>query len=290
MSNPNRTLAELTTTADMSPLIPRDVYARAVFTAMYAKRVLGQLAAAMRVDIKAGEGNTVKVRKRNKRAAQGPIAEMACLVPNPQGAAVVPITIQKFGDYDQISDEALEQTPDDVKGQLLDDMGSAIDEKLEQLVYDMLRTAAGTGTVNLDVPGVIDYQEILKAEAAFPVGYRADVLIISKTHKADLLLDPAITKTVDYAADGVPVLPGEVGRVGNIRILVHDLALPKTGAAAAIQGIMLDSRLAFGEAFGKPLRFHEQYVPECDYYKEVAWAWYGAAILDAAAIVKLANA
>lgn len=290
MATPNRTLAELTTTTQTSAWIPRDVYAKGVLMALYSERKLGLLAAARRFDIKAGEGNTVKVKTVGKRTAQGPIAEGASLAANAGTFSTVAVTIEKFGDRDDLTDEAITQSDDDVVGVTLAGFGLALNEKIEQKAYDTLFAAAGTRTTTLDAKGVVDYEEVLKAEAAFTAGYKPDTLIVHRTHKSALLLDPALEKSVDYN-QGEIVLPGEIGRIGNIRIIVHDLANAKdTATVNEVQAIMLDSSRAFVEAFGKPLRFKMQEVIESDQYKHVAWMWYGVAVADANAICHLKNA
>lgn len=292
MASPNRTLAELTTTTQTTAWIPRDVYAKGVLLALYSERRLGNLAAARRFDVNAGEGNTVKVRTLGRRTAQGPIAEGASLVANNGSFSTVAVSIQKFGDRDDLTDESIFQTSDDVKGQTLAGMGAALNEKLESEAMAVLTGATGTATQNLTTAGLMDYQDILKAQATLKANrYRPDFLIISPAHEADLLMDSNLTKMADYSqSEAEMALVGEIGRIGNIRVLVHELAPVKDATAGALNGLLIDSSRAFVEAFGKPLRFAEQYVPESDQYKEVAWIWYGAAVLDPSAICKIKNA
>jgi len=285
-----RSAAFGSTTTETADWIPEDVYAQTVFMGMHAGRVLGSLAAAVGVDIQQGQGGTVKVRVFPKRTAQGPISEGNSLVDTALGSLTTKsLTIAAYGDFDHLTGQSLDYTSDNLKARLLAEMGAAIGEKLEQVCYDVLKDAVAGVTRTLDVSGVIDYEEILEAEAAFGTGYKPDFLIIGKTSKPDLLLDPRLTKTVDYGA-GVVALPGEIGSIGSIRILVHDLANAKSATAGAINGIMIDSSRAFGEAFGNPLSFEEDRVPESNKWKEVAWAFYGAGAIDLNAICHLKNA
>jgi N4-gp56 family major capsid protein len=253
--------------------------------------VLGSLAAAVSVDIGKGNSDTIQVRVFPKRTAQGPIAEGASLADTAIGSLTTKsITIQAYGDYDKVTEQALQFTSDDYKARLLNEMGAALNEKLEQVVYDVLKNANDTTSRTLDVAGVIDYEEVLKASAILKAAKcNPDFLIIHPDHEVDLLMDANLTKTVDYSP-GQVALPGEIGRIGGVRILVHPLANAKSAAAGAINGILIDSSRAFGEAHGKPLQFYEDHVIESNLFKEVAWVWYGAAAIDLDAICHLKNA
>lgn len=280
-----------TTTTETTAWIPADVYAQTVFMGLHAERVLGSLAAALAVDIGKGESDTVQVRVFPKRTAQGPIAEGVALTDTALGSLTTKnLKIEAYGDYDTLTGQAIDFTTDDLKGRLLAAMASALNEKLEQVVYDVLKNAASTLTTTLDAAGVIDYEEVLKAQAKLKAEkMKPDFLIVHPDHEKDLLMDAAITKVADYSSETVS-LPGEVGRVGNIRILVHPLANAKATTAGAINGIMIDSSRAFGEAFGRPLSFEEERVPESNKWKEVCWVFYGAGVIDPKAIVHLKNA
>lgn len=279
-----------TTTTETDAWIPEDVYAQTVFMALHSDRVLGSLASALSVDIMRGEGDTIQVRIFPKRTAQGPIAEGNSLTSTATGTLTTKsIQIKAYGDYDTVTGQALDFTSDDVKARLLAEMGAAIAEKLEQVVYDVLKDASGTLTRTLDVPGVIDYEEVMRAKAVMrKQKYHPDFIIVSPDHEPDLLLDSNLTKTVDYDG-GMVALPGEIGRIGTIRVLVHELANALDESAGAINGIMLDSSRAFGEAFGRTLSFEEERVPESNKWKEVAWVFYGAAVIDASAICHMKN-
>jgi N4-gp56 family major capsid protein len=279
------------TTTETDAWIPADVYAQTVFMGLHSQRVLGSLAAAVRVDVQAGEGDTVQVRIFPKRTAQGPISQGTALTDTALGTLTTKsVQIQAYGDYDQLTGQALDFTSDNLKSRLLTEMGAALNEKLEQVLYDVLKNASGTKTRTLDVAGKIDFEEVVKAKAVLrKEKMHPDFLIVGPDFEADLLLDPNLTKSVDY--DGsVVALPGEIGRIGSIRILVHELAVASATTAGAVQGILIDSSRAFAEAFGHPLSFEEDRVPESNKWKEVAWVFYGAAVVDPNAICLLKNA
>lgn len=288
----SRKMAELanTTTTETAAWIPADVYARAVFMAVHAKRILGNLVAALKHDVGRGNSDTIQVRKYPARTAQTDVAEAASLTANADTVSTVSITVKKHGDYAILTDESIQFTSDDVKGRLLAEMGAALAEALEQKAYDALKNASSTKTTTLQVSGVVDYAEVLAAQAELKKAkMNPDFLIISPDHETDLLLDANLTKVAEYGAGAVS-LPGEIGRIGTIRVIVHPLAVARATSTGTVQGIMLDSSRAFAEVYGKPLRFEEQRVPENDTYKEVAWVWYGCGVLDANAICLMKNA
>ena len=281
-----------TSTTQTDAWIPADIYAQQVFMGLHSKRVLGALAAALGVNVQQGEGGTVQVRFFPKRTAQGPIAEGVALSQTATGSLTTKsITLSKYGDYDILTQESIDYTAGPVKDMLLDEMGAALAEKLEQVTYDVLKNAASTQTYTLDISGTLSYEDILRAEAKAKKDkkVRPDFLIIAHDLVPDLLLDPNLTKTVNYG-EGTVALPGEVGRIGNVRIIAHDLAVAKATTTGTVQGILIDSTRAFGEAFGRPLTFEEERVPEDDTWKEVCWVRYGAAVLDPDAIMLLKNA
>lgn len=290
-------VALATSTTETADWIPEDVYAQTVFMAVHADRVLGSLAAALAVDVNRGEGDTVKVRFFPARAAQGPIAEGNSLAEASSTPTVRPITIEAYGDLDTLTGQAIDFTSDDVKARVLAAMGAGISEKLESVAYGVLQNAAAPREVVLDAKGVIDYDEVLKAQeklktrvSAAEPAMKPDFLILSAGHERDLLKDSSLTKVADYGSAGPVALPGEIGRIGNIRVLVHPLAVAKdTATNDALQGIMIDSSRAFGEAFGKPLSYEETRIAKSNKWEEVAWAFYGAATLDEKAICHLLN-
>jgi N4-gp56 family major capsid protein len=235
----------------------------------------------------------VKVRVFPKRTAQGPITENAALAETAMSSLTVKsLTIQAYGDYDTLTAQSIQFTSDDLKARLLQSMADALGAKLEQVTYDVLKNASGTQSITLDVAGVIDYEEVLKAQASLKkklMDPSQMFLIIGPDQEKDLLLDASVSKVADYSV-GTVVLPGEIGRVGNIRILTHPLANVKSAAAGALNGILIDSSRAFGQAFGLPLTFSEQMIPEKNAWKEVAWTFFGAGVVDPDAICLLKNA
>jgi N4-gp56 family major capsid protein len=281
-----------TSTTQTADWIPADVYAQTVFMAVHADRVLGALAGALSVDIGKGNGDTVQVRVFPSRTAQGPISEGNSLTETALGSLTTKsIQILAYGDYDTLTQQSIDFTSDDLKGRLLAEMGAALNEKLEQVCYDVLKNASAGCTRTLDVPSVIDFEDILRAAATMKAAKRKpDFLIIAPTLEPDVLLDPNLTKAVDYSKVGLVALPREIGSIGGIRVIVHPLAAAKATTTGAVQGIMIDSSRAFGEAFGRPLSFEEQRVPESNKWKQVAWVFYGAAAIDLTAICHLKNA
>jgi hypothetical protein len=52
------------------------------------------------------------------------------------------------------------------------------------------------------------------------------------------------------------------------------------GSTTSVMAVVLDSSRAVGEAWGKHPEFYEDFVPDCNYWKEVVWMYWGCAALD----------
>jgi len=283
-----KTLEELTTTTQTSSWIPRDVYARVIWGAVAEEEKLRDIVAVSEKQPFGDGGNTFKVRVVGARTAQGPIAEGASLTSTASSFSVYSITLSKYGDYDVLSGESIEDTSDDVKAKILAEMGKAIAAKIDQVRYDEINTAVPGQTKNAATAGQILLADILDLKAAMEdTKYKPDVLLLSPLGLANFLrYNQSLLQYQMVDA----LMAGKVAMVAGLRVVVFSGAVDPSATAGATLAYVIDSSRALGEIWGRPLTFEELRVPETDQYKEVCWVRYGASELDTGAIGRLKNA
>jgi hypothetical protein len=292
----DQTIAALanTTTTEVAEYIPARQYAALIVKKAQAKRLLAGLRAAVVRKLEQGEGTIVRVRIWPKRTAQGPISEGSSLSAVADNPTSVDVTIQKYGDYNQLTGESIYQANADIVAMSLEAMGNGIARKYDQLVYDELEGATPGASKTLAVAGELVANDDFAVKLIQLVNEMRKLDVVP----TDVLLGPdqvgalAQIKTQNLQV-GAGISLDSDGRVSKFYGLqVHDLfsiANANATTASMVQAIVIDRSRAFAEAYGKDLVFKEDEVIESDLYKHVCWSWFGVAEVDTDGIGHILN-
>lgn len=285
-------IQKLTTTTETTSWIPSREYAGLIVQKAQAKRLLFGVAAAVEHAVGQGEGTVVRVRIFPKRTAQGPISEGASLTATVSSPTYADLTIQKFGDADELTGESIYQTKGPLVAKLLEAMAGGLARKKDEKVYDVLKAATPGASKTLGVAGTLTdlgnkiLDCLAEGQAGDDVTY--DTLLLGP----DQINALRQIKNVDLQV-GASVKLNENGEVvgfaGMKVINLMSIANRNATTAAMVQAILIDSSRAFGEAHGKPATFEERRVPLTDKYEEVVWDWYTAGTIDTDGIGHVVN-
>ena len=279
---------DTTKTADW---IPADVYSKVIIQAAKEGRKLAGIIAAVKENLKAGQGDTIQVRYVPRRTAQGPIAEGAALTSTDTTVGTYSITVQKYGDYVELSDESIYYTSGDIRGQILQAMADGWALKLDELVYNAIATATPGSTVTLSTAGDESelYGAIVELKAQMEAKHiPADdlILIIHPTVEAIL------AKETSLGVRGQMVKfdnNGNLQSVAGVKTIVTSVANEWSSDLNAVLAVMIAKSRAVGEVWGKPLKFWEWYDGTTNMYKDGYWAYYGVAAMDTDGIGHIIN-
>lgn len=291
MSNPKQVLGlAATASSDVTDLIPEDVYSTRVLEALYAARKFAGIISAVKEDLTAKAGTTVQVPYINRRTAQGPIAEGASLTANATTTGTYPIAIEKFGDYDLVNREVFEDQSVFTQEDFIRNMGEALAEKVDDLVYTELETAVAGSTETLAAAGVLTdlYDQVVELRAKMrKLKMVPSHLIIGPDQNAQFLKDTS----EGIKHEQISVREGQVLTVAGLEVIESPLANANASTLNMVQAIMIDARRALGEAWGRRPDTTVDAVSkaESDQVKIVTWIRYGTSTLDLNAVGHVKN-
>lgn len=279
-----------TSTTEVATLIPDDVYGSLVLDAIYANRQFAGIVSAIREDMTAKDGNDVQVPYISARTAQGPISEGGALTATASATGTYVITIEKYGDYDQVNNEVFEDQSIFREEDFIRNMGEALAEKVDDLVFTELETAAAASTETLAVAGTLTdiYDQIVELKAKMKkLKYKPDWLIFGPDQEGQLLKDTS----EGIKLQNIQVRDGQVISVAGLPCIVSPLANANAATASLVQAVMIDSRRAVGEAWGRrPTRLVDRVTDAPnDRTRLITWIRYGTDELDVNAIGHVKN-
>lgn len=301
-------LIELTGDAAVAAWVPTEAWADLILEASVCYGQLSGVITCVDYDLAAGNGNTVIVRQFPARTAQGGSgwhSGCTCLSATSSTLLHSHIDIAQWGDYDIQCAWSLWKAKGPVKEGILNEMAKGLAVARDARIWTLLSsgfhptyhattsvacTSKATNTCcdyryNL-FNSIVSVAAHMKQHCLNP-----DYLIVSPTVAAWF-----------YTGDMGGEMRGLIGghlrfdandhlvSVAGLNVIETGNATECSGTSGATMAIIIDSSRAIGEAWGKRPTFSETYVPECDYYKEVVWMWWGAGRIDATAIGHVINA
>lgn len=283
----------LTALSDVTNLVPRDLYSTQVLLALYAVRMFAGIISVVREDMTAGPGSTVKVPTISPRVAQGPISEGSALTATATTTSVYAITLAKYGDYDLVNKEVFHDQTIFSQADFITNIGNGLGEKVDQVVYDALKngTPASGNTATLAVAGTLTdlYAKIVTVRAGMKKNkVRPDFLLLGPDQEAQFLQD---TNQGVRLAQTIVGPDGVLQILAGLKVIVSPLANSNTSAASRVQAILIDSKRAVGEAWGRrpDTIVDELSLSQNDQVKLVTWLRYGCAVLDPKAFGQVTN-
>jgi hypothetical protein len=279
-----------TTTTEVSTLIHDDVYSSLILEALYAARAFAGIVSATREDLTAEAGNDVQVPYMSARTAQGPIAEGVALTANASATGTYAITIEKFGDYDLVNREVFEDQTIFDENAFLRNQAEALAEKVDDLVWTELETAAAASSETLAVAGTLTdlYDQVVELKAKMKkLKVKPNFLITGPDQEAQFLKDTS----EGIKLQQIQVRDGELMSVAGLPVIISPLCNANAATAGLVQAVMIDSRRAVGEAWGRrPERVVDRVTKaDSDQVRLITWLRYGTDELDVNAIGHVKN-
>jgi len=301
-----KTLMELTGDTAAANWIPTEGWADLILEATVCYGQLSGVITAVDFDQAAGNGSTVRVRSFPARTAQGPFTGgCECLSATSSTLAKYDITIKQYGDYDQMCDFSLWKAKGPVKEGILNEMAKGFASVRDTAIWTAITNftpsyASSTVTQCADVQANSGESATCCAKSYRKSLYNSVVSVTqelrSNCKNPDTIIgDPSVFKYfyemdyVDLPSFGAQFVNGRLTVLNGLKVIETGVATNCNDTSGSTMLVILDSSRAVGEAWGKRPTFYESFVPECNYYKEVLWAYWGAAALDTTAIGHVVN-
>lgn len=258
---------------DVSDWTPDEVFANTIWSAFYCKGYLAGRITVRGVDFARGKGDTVSIRIRSKRTAQGPLGACECLSCVSSSFTKVSLTLDVYGDLAEICELDLQLAGDVVKDGIMEDMASGLAEAVDNEIYDQLITATTSHEETLSYccsdPSLdaccfnaLDlYDKIVKLEAEMREdGYRPDYVIVSPSVAAHFKYkEAASAKGLQVAYSG-----NELTKIGTMSVIEFPCANTCSGATDEVVAVILDSSRAVGEGWGMKPKLEQDRNIDCD--------------------------
>jgi len=242
--------------------------------------------------MKACDGDVIQVKYVRPRTAQGPMGEGFesgdCLSATSQTIGTNSVQIKKYGDYDKIAGFAEFETCGSLRAEILNEMAKGLAKKRDQLVYEQIAKGEPNTTITTAAAwsatpaysgsccsygfgiynAIVQAQKHLEGDSMTPdyVIMHPDVsqYLYFKDNTGGL---PNVSSLVKFGADGT------ITSVNGLKVIETPNA--NNGSSGATVAVVIDSKRAVAEAWGKRPTFTSKYEPECDYTKEVIWMYWG---------------
>ncbi len=279
-------------------------YADMIMEAAVCEGVLLGKITQMNFDVNAGQGGVVIVPMIAAHTAQGPFTTCGCLSAASSTFTTATVTVGRWGDYEVMCEYSIWKAIPLVKSAIINEMGRAIAARFDTYLWSSLTAQAilagyhchttvsctSTATHATCCHYYYDlYNSIVSVKARMQgTGRNPDTIIMHP--QVAVWLKKAYTKTMEafvtFDANG------NLTAVDGMRAFITCSAEPcaqTNNGAPSVMAVIIDSKRAIAEAWGKRPTFEEVRDPHCDSYQEVVWAYWGAHTVDVGAIYGIVN-
>lgn len=292
---------------------PKEDYADLILEASLCEASLSGVITAMDYDKSAGTGINVQVRMFPSRSAQGPIAVGKCLSVASSILSTATITIQQYGDYDDLYGMDLFTAKGPVKDGILNEMARGLGKARDVAIMSALNTVnhitclgnnryksrittsvACTSVTTTGTTGCCEMKYVTSIYNSIVSG--AANLKARGLHPDVVIINPGVARWFKYR--GYTSMPNlgwtmdaqnNLATIDGMRIIETCAANPCVVTSGATMAYVLDSSRAIAEAWGKRPEFYEDFVVECNKYKETVWMYWGCSVVSCGAIAAIVN-
>ena len=301
-----KTLMELTGDTAAAAWIPTEAWADLILEASVCEGQLSGVITAVDYDVAAGNGQDVHVRAFPTRTAQGPLTGgCECLSATSSTLVEYNIQIRQWGDYDQMCDFTLWKAKGPVKEGILNEMARGFASARDTYIWTAI-TAFTPSVVSSTITQCAsstapNSESTYCCTGAYRKSLYNSIVSVTQQLRSNcknpdyVILDPTVAKyfyMMDYAempSFGVQFVNGKLTMLNGLKVIETGVATNCNSTSGATMVVVLDSTRAVGEAWGKHPTFYEDFVPDCNYYKEVFWAYWGCGAMDTTAIGHVIN-
>lgn len=307
--------------------IPVDNYAPLILAGVVCYGDLSGVVTVLDYDMGAGNGNTIEVRYvsprthscASTRACMGDNAVEgygACLSATSNTFGTYPIQVSQWGDYDLLCSFAVWSAKGNTTQLIIDEMAKRLAKCRDAEIYAQLTDYhTGTDDINKIVTSDVSCSKGTLNGSCCSFSYNLYNSIVtlvghmrSDCYDPDTIIVNPDVASFFYFKDGngypLAMMPGLTydanGRLSTImglRVIETGVAhhCNDTGFGGASRGtgyaqaVVIDSKRAVGEVWGKRPTFETARVPECNADKLVVWQYWGAHYLDPLAIGWVVN-
>lgn len=277
---------------DVSDWTPEETFANMIWSGFYCKGYLAGRVTVRGVDFARGAGDTVSIRIRGKRQAQGPLGPCECLSCVSSTFTKVQLHLDSYGDLAEICELDLQHAGDVVKDGILEDMSDALAEQVDLEIWNQLATS-GAAHLHLAYccsgPSLNDccfqaidlYNQIINAEAAMRfAGYKPDKIILGPALAAYFKYQQAVSQ------QGLQISFSEnqLSKIGTMDVIEFPCATACSTTTNQVVAIVLDSRRAVGEGWGMRPKLEQDRNIDCDSTTVAIHMYVGIDELDTGAI------
>lgn len=279
----------MATYASISGIDP-DGVSNFVLQALYEARTLAGVVSAVREDITAEAGDVVRVAALGATTVGTQNTPGGALAANDTGITNVAITLQKHFTRENVPTEVFEDQDPITEALLLTGHATALAQQTDIDVFAALDAATPGQSKTLATKGdltdvyakIVDLKAALKAAKVNP-----DLCIVHPDVEAQLLKETAEgvkNRSITLGADG------SVATVAGLRLLVTAHANANAATVNLVQAVVIDSRRAVGEAWGRRPDTKTDFDLDTDAYEYLCTVRYGASVIDTASVGHVVNA
>lgn len=283
---------------DVSDWTPNEVFSDLIWSAFYCKGYLAGKVTVRGVDFSRGKGDTVSIRIRGKRTAQGPLSACECLSCVSSSFTKVQLKLDSYGDLAEICELDLQLAGDVVKDGILEDMASGLAEQVDLEIYSQLITS-GAAHVHLDeccssspsldtccMQAVNLYDALVGIEADMrEAGYHPDFVILAPSVAATFKYREAVnSKGFQISMNG-----NELSKIGSMSVIEFPCANACSSVTDAVIAVVIDSSRAVGEGWGMKPKMEQDRNIDCDSTTVAIHMYVGIDELDTGAIRLIRN-
>jgi uncharacterized protein YuzB (UPF0349 family) len=277
---------------DVSDWTPNETFADMIWGAFYCKGQLAGKVTVRGVDFTRGKGDTVSIRIRGKRTAQGPLGPCECLSCVSSSFTKVSLHLDSYGDLAEICELDLQFAGDVVKDGILEDMSDALAEQVDTEIWSQLITS-GAAHVHLDeccsgpsldsccFQAIGLYNLIITQEADMRYnGYRPDKIILGPQLAAYFKYQQANSQQgFQVSFDG-----NKLSKIGSMDVIEYNCATVCSTVTNTTVAVILDSSRAVGEGWGMKPKMEQDRNIDCDSTTVAIHMYVGIDELDTGAI------
>jgi len=302
-----KSLEELTSNSEIASWVKADIFADTILEGLVCYGQLSGKITALEYDLTAGGGDTVQVKYVEKRtnSCTSMTGSCLCLSDTSTTFGTYDIKINAWGDYDVVCGYSEWKADGDIMPLIMNEMAKRMAECRDEEIYNNLVT--NIGTPNIDKESKVSCADGVIAGSCCTFTYELynSIVTVMKHMQGDsyepdyVILHPDVAKYL-YFKDGTGYFysqipgtsyseDGKLQTLAGLKVIECCNANDCSDNAGEVQAVIIDSRRAVGEAWGKRPTFTEFYENYCDRTRLVLWQYWGSAALDSDAVGWVSN-
>jgi len=306
----SKTFYELTDSDDgaggVGAWIPTEHFVDLILDGVVCYGQLSGKVTALNYDLAAGNGNTVNVRYVTPRthACASSTDNCPCLSATSTTFGDYPINIHPWGDHDLVCDWSVYKAHGPTMAKIMNEMSKRMAMCRDAAIWADLIAV----TPNIDVESTVSCNvETYSSSSCCLYQYNLynSIIEAQKHMQGDaydpdtVIMHPDVAKFL-YWRDGggypLAAMPGlkfdgdgQLTAIGPMKVIESCNASSCSDAGGAVMVVIMDSKRAIGEAWGKRPTFNEFYDAKCNKTELVLWSYWGHHALDPNAIAWVSN-